>query len=186
MFCKEYRGIARLSMKKCLTPRKNCNANAEKLVGAAATPLRVRERSAEVDPVFEGACFVFSLWHIQRKKTARVSLDEVANEGGLIHFLKSDVIVIVSTREIGACRTNQRSARLATATGSKMDSALLTIGHTLITGKLGAEGRIATITGLSSAVSVPDSALWTSQAPEIPSTPVSFMRGFRAKPSCLK
>ena len=56
---------------------------------------------AEVDLVFEGTRLVFSRWQIQCKNTARVSLDDVAKEVGLTHFLKSNAIVMVSTGEIG-------------------------------------------------------------------------------------
>ena len=56
---------------------------------------------AEVDLVFERARLVFSRWQIQCKNTARVSLDDVAKEVGLTHFLKSNAIVMVSTGEIG-------------------------------------------------------------------------------------
>ena len=56
---------------------------------------------AEVDVIFEGARLVFSRWQVQCKNTARVSLDDVAKEVGLTHFLKSNVIVMVSTGEIG-------------------------------------------------------------------------------------
>ena len=57
---------------------------------------------AEVDLVFESARLVFSRWQIQCKNTARVSLDDVAKEVGLTHFLKSNAIVMVSTGEVGA------------------------------------------------------------------------------------
>lgn len=56
---------------------------------------------AEVDLIFESARLVFSRWQIQCKNTARVSLDDVAKEVGLTHFLKSNVIVIATTGEIG-------------------------------------------------------------------------------------
>lgn len=56
---------------------------------------------AEVDVIFEGTRLVFSRWQVQCKNTARVSLDDVAKEVGLTHFLKSSVIVVVSTGEIG-------------------------------------------------------------------------------------
>jgi hypothetical protein len=45
---------------------------------------------------------VFSRWQIQCKNTASVSLDDVAKEVGLTHFLKSNVIVMVSTGQIGS------------------------------------------------------------------------------------
>ena len=56
---------------------------------------------AEVDLIFESARLVFSRWQVQCKNTTRVSLDDVAKEVGLTHFLKSNAIVMVSTGEIG-------------------------------------------------------------------------------------
>ena len=56
---------------------------------------------AEVDLVFDSIRLVFSRWQIQCKNTGRVSLDDVAKEVGLTHFLKSNAIVMVSTGEIG-------------------------------------------------------------------------------------
>ena len=44
---------------------------------------------------------MFSRWQVQCKNTARVSLDDVAKEVGLTHFLKSNAIVMVSTGDIG-------------------------------------------------------------------------------------
>jgi site-specific DNA-methyltransferase (cytosine-N4-specific) len=44
---------------------------------------------------------VFSRWQVQCKNTANVSLDDVAKEVGLTHMLKSNVIVVVGTGEIG-------------------------------------------------------------------------------------
>lgn len=66
---------------------------------------RLREEStggAEVDLVFESARLVFSRWQVQCKNTARVSLDDVAKEVGLTHFLKANVILVVTTGKIGA------------------------------------------------------------------------------------
>lgn len=56
---------------------------------------------AEVDVIFESTRLVFSRWQVQCKNTSRVHLDDVAKEVGLTHLLKSNVIVIVSTGEIG-------------------------------------------------------------------------------------
>lgn len=56
---------------------------------------------AEVDLIFEGTRLVFSRWQIQCKNTSSVSLDDVAKEVGLTHFLKSNVVVIVTTGVIG-------------------------------------------------------------------------------------
>lgn len=67
-----------------------------------ATRLRATATGgAEVDLIFESARLVFSRWQVQCKNTSRVSLDDVAKEVGLTHFLKSSAIVIVSTGEIG-------------------------------------------------------------------------------------
>jgi site-specific DNA-methyltransferase (cytosine-N4-specific) len=72
-------------------------------IGYVATRLRARTTGgAEVDLIFESARLVFSRWQVQCKNTARVSLDDVAKEVGLTHFLKSNVIVVVSTGEIGS------------------------------------------------------------------------------------
>lgn len=56
---------------------------------------------AEVDLIFESSRLVYSRWQIQCKNTSRVSLDDVAKEVGLTHFLKSNVIVMVSAGTIG-------------------------------------------------------------------------------------
>jgi hypothetical protein len=45
---------------------------------------------------------VFSRWQIQCKNTSQVHLDDVAKEVGLANFLKSNVIVIVTTGKIGS------------------------------------------------------------------------------------
>lgn len=67
-----------------------------------ATRLRAKDTGgAEVDLIFEAARLIFSRWQVQCKNTARVSLDDVAKEVGLTHFLKSSVIIIVSTGDIG-------------------------------------------------------------------------------------
>jgi len=56
---------------------------------------------AEVDLIFEGARLVFSRWQIQCN-TRRVSLDDLAKEVALTHLTKSQVIVIVTTGEVGS------------------------------------------------------------------------------------
>jgi len=67
-----------------------------------ATRLRADQTGgAEVDLVFESARLVFSRWQVQCKNTPRVSLDDVAKEVGLTHFLKSNAVVMVTTGEIG-------------------------------------------------------------------------------------
>lgn len=68
-----------------------------------ATRLRAQSTGgAEVDLIFESARLMFSRWQVQCKNTNRVSLDDVAKEVGLTHFLKSNVVVVVTTGEIGA------------------------------------------------------------------------------------
>lgn len=63
-----------------------------------ATRLRGEQTGgAEVDLVFESDRLVYSRWQIQCKNTAQVSLDPVAKEVGLTHFLKSNVVVVVTT-----------------------------------------------------------------------------------------
>lgn len=67
-----------------------------------ATRLRAQVTGgAEVDLVFQSVRLVFSRWQVQCKNTAHVSLDDVAKEVGLTHFLRSNVIVVVSTGDIG-------------------------------------------------------------------------------------
>lgn len=68
-----------------------------------ATRLRASATGgAEVDLIFHSARLVYSRWQVQCKNTARVSLDDVAKEVGLTHFLKSSVIVMVTTGDIGS------------------------------------------------------------------------------------
>jgi len=55
---------------------------------------------AEVDLIFQSARLVFSRWQVQCKNTSKVSLDDVAKEVGLTHFLKSNVIVMITTGTI--------------------------------------------------------------------------------------
>ena len=67
-----------------------------------ATRLRASATGgAEVDLVFQSTRLVYSRWQVQCKNTARVSLDDVAKEVGLTAFIKSNVIVIVTTGIIG-------------------------------------------------------------------------------------
>jgi site-specific DNA-methyltransferase (cytosine-N4-specific) len=56
---------------------------------------------AEVDLIFESSRLVFSRWQVQCKNTAHVSLDDIAKEVGLTHMLKSNVIVVVGTGDVG-------------------------------------------------------------------------------------
>ena len=57
---------------------------------------------AEVDVIFESARLVFSRWQVQCKNATRISLDDVAKEVGLTHFLKSNAVVMVTTGAIGS------------------------------------------------------------------------------------
>jgi site-specific DNA-methyltransferase (cytosine-N4-specific) len=57
---------------------------------------------AEARWIFQSTRLVFSRWQVVCKNTARVSLDDVAKEVGLARLLKSNVIVVVSTGEIGS------------------------------------------------------------------------------------
>lgn len=67
-----------------------------------ATRLRASATGgAEIDLIFQSSRLVYSRWQVQCKNTARVALDDVAKEVGLTHFLKSTVIVIVTTGEVG-------------------------------------------------------------------------------------
>lgn len=67
-----------------------------------ATRLRAKDTGgAEVDLIFHSARLIYSRWQVQCKNTARVALDDVAKEVGLTHFIKSGVIVMITTGEIG-------------------------------------------------------------------------------------
>ncbi len=67
-----------------------------------ATRLRAEATGgSEVDLIFDSTRLVYSRWQIQCKNTKRVALDDIAKEVGLTHFLKSNVIVVVSTGDIG-------------------------------------------------------------------------------------
>jgi Restriction endonuclease len=68
-----------------------------------ATRLRAQDTGgAEIDLIFESARLVFSRWQVQCKRTARVALDDIAKEVGLTHFLKSTVIVVITTGDVGS------------------------------------------------------------------------------------
>lgn len=67
-----------------------------------ATRLRGTDTGgAEVDLIFQTSRLIFSRWQVQCKNTKSVSLDAVAKEVGLTHFLKSNAIIIISTGKIG-------------------------------------------------------------------------------------
>lgn len=77
-----------------------------RILGMEYVATRLRNISAtggaEVDLIFHSVRLVYSRWQVQCKNTARVSLDDVAKEVGLTHFLKSNVIVMVSTGDIAS------------------------------------------------------------------------------------
>lgn len=76
-----------------------------RLVDMDYVATRLRSKStggAEVDLIFESTRLIYSRWQVQCKNTERVSLDDVAKEVGLTHMLKSNVIIIISTGEIGS------------------------------------------------------------------------------------
>jgi hypothetical protein len=56
---------------------------------------------AEVDLIVEGARLMFSRWQIQCKNTAHVSLDDLAKEVGVAVAINSNVIMMVSTGNVG-------------------------------------------------------------------------------------
>ena len=63
-----------------------------------ATRLRGEQTGgAEVDLLFESSRLIYSRWQIQCKNTNTVTLDPVAKEVGLTHFLKSNVIMVVTS-----------------------------------------------------------------------------------------
>lgn len=69
-----------------------------------STRLRGTETAgAEIDAIFESSHLLFSRWQVQCKnikKTASVSLDQVAKEVGLSHVLLTNAIVIMTTGRI--------------------------------------------------------------------------------------
>jgi len=66
-----------------------------------ATRLRgIQTGGAEVDLIFDSDRLVFSRWQVQCKNTARVNLDDVAKEVGLVHMLKGDVILMACLGQI--------------------------------------------------------------------------------------
>ncbi|HSA47462.1 MAG TPA: restriction endonuclease, partial [Candidatus Competibacteraceae bacterium] len=91
---KHIRGLALEALAFKLMRLLDLNYVATRLRGAATG-------GAEVDLIFESVRLVFSRWQIQCKNTDRVSLDDVAKEVGLTHVLKSNVIVMVTTGEVG-------------------------------------------------------------------------------------
>jgi len=67
-----------------------------------ATRLRGSQTGgAEVDVIFESSRLLYSRWQVQCKNTRAVSLDDIAKEVGLTHFLKSNAIAIITTGKVG-------------------------------------------------------------------------------------
>jgi len=56
---------------------------------------------AEVDIVVEGSRLLFSRWQIQCKNCARVATEDLAKEVGVATTIRSNVIMLISTGEIG-------------------------------------------------------------------------------------
>jgi len=65
-----------------------------RLMGSAAG-------GAEVDMIVEGARLLFSRWQIQCKNTKKVSTDDLAKEVGVATAIRSGVILLISTGDIG-------------------------------------------------------------------------------------
>lgn len=112
----ELRPLLRKSLREILSEIKSTNKHIRglalealafylmRLIDLTYVATRLRGEAtggAEVDLIFEGARLIFSRWQIQCKNATRVALDDVAKEVGLTHMLKSNVIVMVSTGEIG-------------------------------------------------------------------------------------
>jgi len=68
-----------------------------------ATRLKGKQTGgAEVDVIFESSRLVYSRWQVQCKNSKVVTLDDIAKEVGITHFLKSNVIVVMTTGKVGA------------------------------------------------------------------------------------
>lgn len=91
-----------------------------------ATRLRgIATGGAEVDLIFHSTRLVYSRWQIQCKNTQRVTLEDVAKEVGLTHFLKSNAVVIVSTGSISS-----EARRYANAVMSQSNLAIVMLDGT--------------------------------------------------------
>ena len=67
-----------------------------------ATRLRGSQTGgAEVDVIFESSRLIYSRWQVQCKNVRIVVLDDIAKEVGIQFFLKSNVIVIITTGSVG-------------------------------------------------------------------------------------
>ena len=95
-----------------------------------ATRLRAKDTGgAEVDLIFQSTRLIYSRWQVQCKNTARVALDDVAKEVGLTHFLKSNVIVIVTTGDVSS-----EARRYANKIMSDSNLAIVMINHADLNG----------------------------------------------------
>jgi site-specific DNA-methyltransferase (cytosine-N4-specific) len=56
---------------------------------------------AEVDVIFESSRLIYSRWQVQCKNSKSAVLDDIAKEVGIQLFLKSNVIVIITTGRVG-------------------------------------------------------------------------------------
>jgi site-specific DNA-methyltransferase (cytosine-N4-specific) len=91
-----------------------------------ATRLRAQVTGgAEADLIFESDRLVYSRWQVQCKNTSRVSLDDLAKEIGLVNLLKPNVIVMVSTGDIGA-----EARRYANKVMAETNLCIVMIDHT--------------------------------------------------------
>lgn len=75
-----------------------------RLIGLEFVQWRLRSSEtggAELDVIMEGANMIFSRWQIQCKNSSQVSLEDIAKELGLAQIIKTNVIMIVTTGQIG-------------------------------------------------------------------------------------
>jgi len=57
---------------------------------------------AEVDLIVEGTRLIFSRWQIQCKNTKRVATEDLAKEVGIATAIRSNVVMLISTGDVGA------------------------------------------------------------------------------------
>jgi site-specific DNA-methyltransferase (cytosine-N4-specific) len=114
-----------------------------------ATRLRASATGgAEVDLVFQSARLVYSRWQIQCKNTSHVSLDDVAKEVGLTAFIKSNVIVVVTTGTVGGearryANKIMRDSNLAIVMLDGLDLGRITTNASLIIDVFNREAQMA-------------------------------------------
>src|SRR5258708_24527124 len=107
-----------------------------------------RTGGAEVDVLVESDRLIFSRWQIQCKNTARVELGDIAKEVGLTFYLKSNVIMIVTTGRIGRPARDYATGIMQTTNLhiiliEKRDLAQLRLQPTAIVGILDREAKNA-------------------------------------------